>query len=57
MTVLLLSLTYLLIIVPISVLARLFRADLLNLKLDGNTNSYWIKVEPDGPGSRPTVPY
>ena len=56
-TNILLTLTFFLVITPIGLLMRLLGKDLLKLKFPGNLKSYWIKVEADGPGSRPDKPY
>jgi hypothetical protein len=57
MTPVILSLTFFIIITPIGLLMRLFGKDLLQLKVDRASKSYWAKVEPDGPASRPYAPY
>ena len=36
-------------VTPTGLLMRLFRKDLLHLKKDSSTESYWIKREPPGP--------
>lgn len=43
MSRLLLSLAFFLVITPIGLIMRLLGKDLLNLKLDRQTDSYWIK--------------
>ena len=44
-----LAITYVLAIIPVGTLVRLFGKDLLSLKLDQRANSYWIKRERGGP--------
>jgi hypothetical protein len=44
-TRLLLALIYYVVFTPIGVLVRLFGKDLLNVKLEPQTESYWIKRE------------
>jgi MFS family permease len=57
MTFVLLSLLYFLVITPIGLALRLFGKDLLALKRRGDETTYWVPVEPDGPGSRFFLPY
>ncbi len=57
MTFVLLTLTFFLLITPLGVIMRLFRADLLALKFNPQIESYWVKVDPEGPVSRPGKPY
>jgi hypothetical protein len=57
MTPVILTLTFFIIITPMGLLMRLFGKDLLQLKLDRGSKSYWSKVETDGPASRPYAPY
>ena len=47
----LLTLLFFLVITPIGLVARLFRKDFLNLKLDRTATTYWIRREPTGPKS------
>jgi len=42
---LVMAVVYLLVMVPLGLLVRLFGKDLLRLKLDAETESYWIKRE------------
>lgn len=56
-THILVTLTFYLVIMPIGVSLRVFGKDLLNLKFDREAQSYWIKIGPDDPSSRPTKPY
>ncbi len=57
MTFVLLTLTYFLIMTPMGLFLRLIRKDLLDLKLDKSAKTYWKPVEPDGPHTRPYLPY
>ena len=57
MTQIILALSFFLLITPIGLLMKLFRKDLLQLKIDRSSKSYWNKVEKDGPASRPYAPY
>lgn len=57
MTPVILTLTFFIIITPMGLLMRLFGKDLLQLKIDRTSKSYWAKVEKDGPASRPHTPY
>lgn len=45
-----LILVYYALVTPIGLIAKLFRKDFLNLKLDKNAQSYWQKKEPAGCG-------
>ncbi|NNE36597.1 MAG: hypothetical protein HKN13_15290 [Rhodothermales bacterium] len=45
------------VILPFGIVIRLFRRDLLSLRLDRSAESYWIETEVDGPRSRPRKPY
>ena len=56
-TYIIVTLTFFLVITPIGVLMRLFRADLLNLKLLPDAETYWIATEENGPGTRHYDPY
>lgn len=57
MTPLIMGLVYFFVITPFGLLMRLTGKDLLQTKLDSNADSYWIKVDPNGPGSRHFSPY
>ena len=57
MTVVIMGLTYLFLVVPIGLLMRLIRKDLLALKIDKSQNSYWVPVDQNGSGSRYFLPY
>ena len=47
---LVMGIIFYLIVTPIGLLMRLFRKDILNLKYNTNSKSYWIKK--DGPKSK-----
>ncbi len=57
MTFIIVTLTFFIVITPIGLLTRIAGKDLLSLKFNKNLPSYWVKTEPDGPGSRPDKPY
>lgn len=57
MTRVILTLAFFLMIVPFGLVMRAFGKDLLSLKIDKSKASYWVPVEPDGPGTRFTKPY
>ena len=59
MTRVLLTLTFVLGITPLALLARLVGRDRLDIRSPraGDDATFWIEVEPDGPGSRPDEPY
>ena len=38
---------YFVIVTPIAVLLKIFKKDILNLKLDNKINSYWIQKKQD----------
>lgn len=57
MTFLLVTITFYFVITPIALLLRLMRKDLLQLRLEPERKSYWDPVEPDGPATRPYLPY
>lgn len=52
-----LALTYFLVVTPIGLVMRLTRNDPLARSFDPDAESYWIPVEPDGPGTRPDKPF
>ncbi len=56
-TFIILTLTFYLVITPLGLMMRLFGKDLLSLKFEPDRSSYWIKVDPDGSGSRYDKPY
>jgi hypothetical protein len=57
MTYILLTLTYYIVITPVGLLMRIFGNDPMKRKFDTNNDSYWVKVDPDGPTGRPEKPY
>lgn len=57
MTYVVLTLAYFLVVTPLGLLRRLGGRDPLHLRLDRNAKTYWLPVEPDGPGGRPDRPY
>lgn len=57
MTTILLVLTYYLVMTPMGFLMKVLGKDLLDIKLDKDTKSYWKGIEPDGPHTRPFLPY
>jgi hypothetical protein len=57
MTFVVLTLAFFLVVTPLGLVRRLFGADSLHLKLDRSAATYWVPVEPDGPGSRHDRPY
>ena len=57
MTYLILTLTFFLIMTPMGLMLRLIRKDLLDKKWSDKRDSFWSKVEVDGPGTRIDKPY
>lgn len=57
MTYVVLTLAFFLVVTPLGLLRRTFRRDPLGLRLDRRASTYWVPVEPDGPGSRHDRPY
>jgi len=57
MTRVILTLSFILAIIPVGLLRRLFGGDSLGLRPDPTATSYWIQIEDDGPCSRPDKPY
>lgn len=56
MTLVLLTVTYVLVITPIGVVRRLLRKDSLGLQFDSTATTYWVPVDPEG-ANRPDKPY
>ncbi|MDP8207365.1 MAG: SxtJ family membrane protein [Candidatus Electryonea clarkiae] len=56
-THILVTLTYIVIIIPMGLFLRIIGKDLLKLRFDKKANSYWISIDPDSPSSRPEKPY
>jgi hypothetical protein len=57
MTVVLVTIAFLVAITPLGLLMRIFGKDLLNLKFDPKQRSYWLPVEAGGPKDRPDKPF
>ncbi len=57
MTHVILSVTFYLVITPVGLIMRLFGRDPLHRRYDRNARSYWVRVDPDGPTSRPDKPF
>lgn len=57
MTVVMLTITFILLITPLGLLFRLIGKDMIDRGFDPEAETYWVPVEPDGPGSRPNAPY
>ena len=57
MTRVILTITYVLVIVPTGLVFRLLGKDLLDRKLDRDATSYWVDAEEDGPWTRHEKPY
>ena len=57
MTRVILTLMFFLAIAPLGIAMRLLRHDPLVLKRQPNATTYWQAVEPDGPSTRPQLPY
>lgn len=56
-TYVIVTFTFFLVVTPIGLIMRMVGKDLLSLRFDSTKTSYWEPVEPDGPGSRPYLPY
>ncbi len=56
-TTVLLTLTFIVVILPVGLVRRALLRDPFGLRLDRSRPSYWTPVEPDGPGTRPDKPY
>ena len=56
-TFVVLTLVFVLAIVPMGLCLRLLRRDLLGLRIDRARASYWEPIEPGGPASRPERPF
>ncbi len=57
MTYVLLTLTYYIVITPVGLIMRLVGNDPLKRKFEPEADSYWVKVDPEGPTGRPEKPY
>ncbi len=56
-TFIILTILFYLVITPFGLVLRLFGKELIPKRFDAAKSSYWIKVDPDGPCSRPDKPY
>jgi hypothetical protein len=52
-----LTILYFTVIVPIGLIFKMRKIDLLKIKLNKSIDSYWEAVPVDGPSSRPQHPY
>ena len=57
MTVVILTLAFILVFTPMGLVLRLLGKDLLGLKPDRKLQTYWTPVEADGPATRPDKPF
>ena len=57
MTVVILTLAFIVVFTPMGILLRLLGKDLLGLKPDRKLQTYWTPVEADGPATRPDKPF
>ena len=57
MTVVILTLAFLIVFTPMGIILRLLGKDLLGLKPDRTLQTYWTPVEADGPATRPDKPF
>ena len=57
MTVVILTLAFIVVFTPMGILLRLLGKDLLGLKPDRKLPTYWTPVEADGPATRPDKPF
>lgn len=57
MTRLLLTLVFILAVIPTGLIMRLLGKDPLRRKFEPGSSSYWITVDENGPGTRHTKPY
>ena len=57
MTRVVLTIGFVLAVVPVGLIMRLRRKNLLGLSFDKEASSYWEPVEADGPATRPDKPY
>ena len=53
----LLTLVFLIAVIPTGFIMRMLGKDPLGMRPDGRRDSYWKDIEPDGPCSRPEKPY
>ena len=57
MTFVIMTLTFMLMVTPVGLLLRLFRKDILQLRLEPDRKSYFEPIDPTGSGSRHYLPY
>ena len=57
MTNVLLTLVFLIVLTPMGTVMRLLGKDQMMLRRGGDRKSYWRRVDPEGPGSRPEKPF
>jgi hypothetical protein len=57
LTYLVLTLVFFLVVTPIGLIVRATRRDPMGRRPDRTRASYWVTVEPNGPGSRPDKPF
>ena len=57
MTVVILTLAFIVVFTPMGIILRLLGKDLLGLKPDRKLQTYWTPVEADGPATRPDKPF
>lgn len=57
MTRIVLTVGFFAAVTPTALVMRFRKKDLLNLRFDRHSKTYWEPVEPDGPATRPTKPY
>ena len=56
-TFILLAISFFIVMLPIGILLKLIRKDVLSLKLDRSAKSYWISASDDQREERYTTPY
>ncbi len=56
-TFIILTILFYLVITPYGLIMRLFGKELIPKRFDSSQPSYWIRVDPNGPCSRPDKPY
>jgi hypothetical protein len=57
LTYVILTIVFVFVLTPLGLVRRLLGKDSLGLRPDPDSESYWVDVEPDGPGSRPRKPF
>jgi hypothetical protein len=53
----LLTVVHVCVLTPLGFVRRMLGHDTLGLRFDRGRDSYWVPVDPAGPGSRPTKPF